>query len=53
MFPYLGITLKTVIHLAIVSVSFLILHQVFYLIKIYHVRPKFTGLGKPDPGCVD
>ena len=48
MFPYLAMTLKTVICLVTVSVSFLIFPQEFYLIKIYHGRPKFTVLGKSD-----
>ena len=48
MFPYLTMALKTVICLVNVSVSFLIFHQEFYLIKIYHGRPKFTVLGKSD-----
>ena len=52
MFPYLPITLKPVIHLVIVSVTFLILHQVFYLIEIYHVGPKFTALGNQTSGYV-
>ena len=46
MFPYLAMSLKTVICLVNVSVSFHIFHQEFYLIKIYHGRPKFTVLGK-------
>ena len=46
MFPYLAMALKTVICLVNVSISFLIFHQEFYLIKIYHGRPKSTVLGK-------
>ena len=48
MSPYLAITLKTVIRLVTVSVSYLIFHQEFYLIKIYHIRSKFNVLGKLD-----
>ena len=49
MFPYLAMTLKTVICLVTVSVSFLIFPQEFYLIKIYHGRPKFTCTWKIRP----
>ena len=36
--PHLAMTLKVVIRLVTVSVSYLILRQEFYLIKIYHVK---------------
>ena len=45
---YLTMILKTVICLVSVSVSYLILHQEFYLIKICPVRAKFNVLGKLD-----
>ena len=46
MSPHLAMALKIVIRLVTVSVSYLILHQEFYLIKIYHVREKFNALRK-------
>ena len=48
MFSYLSMALKFVICLVTISLSFLIIHQEIHLIKIYHVRPKFTVLGKSD-----
>ena len=48
MFLYLTIALKAVIHLVTVSLRFLILHEEFYLNKIYHVGPKFNMRGKSD-----
>ena len=45
---HLTMILKTVICLVSVSVSYLILHQEFYLIKICPVRAKFNVLGKLD-----
>ena len=36
--PHLAMALKTVIRLVTVSVNHLILHQDFYLIKIYHLK---------------
>ena len=44
MSPHLSMTLKIVIRLVTVSVSYLILHQEFYLIKIYHVGVNFNVL---------
>ena len=38
MFPYLAMALKTVICLLTVSVSYLRLHQEFYLIKIQNYK---------------
>ena len=52
-FLFFAMVLKTVFFLVTVSVSFLILHQEFYLIKIYHDRPKFTVLRKSDPDYLD
>ena len=48
MSPCLAMALKIVIRLATVSVSYLILHQVFYLIKIYHVGANLNMLRKLD-----
>ena len=48
MFPHLVMALKIVLRLVTVSVSYLILHQEFYLIKIYHVGAKFNMLRKSD-----
>ena len=46
MSPHLAMALKIVIRL--VSVSYLIFHQEFYLIKIYHVGANFDVLRKLD-----
>ena len=48
MSPHLAMALKIVIRLVTLSVSYLIFHQEFYLIKIYHIRSKFNVLGKLD-----
>ena len=48
MSPHLAMALKIVIRLVTVSVSYLILHQEFYLIKIYHTGANFTLLRKLD-----
>ena len=48
MSPHLAMALKIVIRLVTVSVSYLILHQEFYLIKIYHVGANFNVLRKLD-----
>ena len=48
MSPHLAMTLKTVIRLVTVSVSYLILHQEFYLIKIYHAGANCNVLRKLD-----
>ena len=45
---YLAMTLKIVIRLVTVSVSYLILHQQFYLIKIYNVGANSNVLRKLD-----
>ena len=48
MSPHLAMTLKTVIRLVTVSVSYLILHQEFYLIKIYRAGANNNVLRKLD-----
>ena len=45
---HLAMALKIVIRLVTVSVSYLILHQKFYLIKIYHAGVNFNVLRKLD-----
>ena len=44
MSPHLAMTLKIVIRLVTVSVSYIILYQEFYLIKIYHIGVNFNVL---------
>ena len=48
MSPHLAMTLKIVIRLVTVSISYQILHQEFYLIKIYHVGANCNVLRKLD-----
>ena len=48
MSPHLAMALIIVIHFVTVSVSYLILHQEFYLIKIYHAGANFNLLRKLD-----
>ena len=48
MSPHLAMALKIVIRLVTVSVSYLILHQEFYLIKIYYVGANCNVLRKLD-----
>ena len=48
MSPHLAMALKIVIRLVTVSVSYLIFHQEFYLIKTYHVGANFNVLRKLD-----
>ena len=48
MSPHLAMTLNIVIRLVTVSVSYLVLHQGFYLIKIYRARANCDVLRKLD-----
>ena len=46
--PHLAMALKIVIRLVTVSARHLILHEEFYLIKIYHAGANFNVLRKLD-----
>ena len=48
MSPHLAMALKIVIRLVTPSVSYLLFHQEFYLIKTYHVGANFNVLRKLD-----
>ena len=48
MSPHLAMALKIVIRLVTVSVGYLILHQEFYLIKIYRAGANCNVLRKLD-----
>ena len=48
MSPHLAMALKIVIRLVTIPVSYLILHQEFYLIKMYHVGANCNEQTKLD-----